>query len=691
MKRIGSILLTFLMAMTLSFSSTVAVANADTTGNCLVRIEGLNGTITQGYGTGTTSAEVAIDVLKQNKIEFVGDKTYLSEIDNIKSGSIQRGYDGWTSYVKHADGKTVDSPYPYTPKTGDEIIYYYGNKEMNTPFLNSLKFSPEVVQPGADFTMTFSWKHDAYDSNWNPIPKDSPIAGATVIIDNENYSTNVNGNIQVKGLKYGSHTYKISGYNKDQSPTVVMDQGSFNIDGKTAPGFSYKDSSYSSTIDNNEILADVDKEISNTANALSKFSDPWLAVDMEKLGLNPNKQFVQDFANNINDNGVKNISNADLEKIIISLTSVGYTPYNFKGQDLVGELFNRDINNFQINDLIFALITYNYANVPNNKYKITKDDIKNAIINKKIPTGGWTFTGNSPDPDITGMALYALAPYYNTDNNVKASVDSAVVYLSSVEDNSGYISSTNGKASETLSMVILGLTSIGIDPAQGSFVKTNGNLVKALLSFKGTNGNYKHTLGDDSSGNALSTEEALRALITLKNFNNSGSYNFYTSNIDASTLPIYDKQNTSGNSADPANQGGQSEKTPVASVQAPVKAAASGQQSSAKIAQATAEPVQTVLLQNPQMTSKKTTLTEDVAALSSPSSTPSTKDSSPQKNKEKLVKNLSPKLVKNSSKTLGSKGNFIDSEIVICALLIVIALGIIGTIVLRGRRKVGVK
>ena len=675
MKKIGSILLTFLMAMTLSFSSTGAVANADTTGNCLVRIEGLNGTIVKGYGKGTTSAEAAMDVLKQNKIEFVGDKSYLSEINNIKSGSIQQGYDGWTSYVKHADGKTVDTPYPYTPKTGDEIIYYYGNKDMNTAFLNSLKFSPEVVQPGAAFTITFSWNHDVYDSNWNPIPTNSPIAGVTVIIDNENYTTDKNGNVQVKGLKYGSHTYKISGYNKDQPPTVVMDQGSFNIDGKNSPGFSYKDSSYSSTIDNNGILADVDGEITATSNVLSKVSDPWLAVDMEKLGLNPNKQFVQDFANNLKDNGVKNISNTELEKAIISFTSVGYTPYNFKGQDLVGELLNRDINNFQINDLIFALTAYNYANIPSSKYKITKDDLKNVIIKNKIPTGGWAYTGNETDPDITGMALYALAPYYNSDKNVKDSIDAAVNYLSSVEDNSGYISSTNGKASETLSMVILGLTSIGIDPAQGSFVKTNGNLVKALLSFKGANGNYKHTL-DDSSSTALSTEEALRALIALKNFSNSGSYNFYISNIDASTLPVYDKQNTSGNNADAYNQSGQSGVVAVVPVPAEV---ASGQQSSVKTAQVVVQPVQTVLLQNPQSADKKTTLTDEVAALSNPSSTPSTKNSSPQRNKEKLVKN--------SSKMLASKDSFIDSEIVICSLLIIIALVSVVIIVLKGKRK----
>lgn len=662
------------MAIALSFSNMAPVVSADTSPSCLVRIEGINGTIAKGYGTGTTAAEAAMDVLTQNKIEFVGDKTYLSEIDNIKSGSIQQGNDGWMSYVKHGDGKTVDAPYPYMPVAGDEIVFYYCNNDMNTAFLNSLKFSPEVVQPGVGFTMTFSWEHDLYDKNWNPTPTNSPIAGATVTIDNENYATDINGNIQVKGLKYGNHTYKISGYNKDEPPTVVMDEGSFNIDGKTAPGFSYKDSSYSSTVDNNGILADIDKEISVTSNALSKVSDPWLAVDMQKLGLDPNKQFVLDFANNVKDNGVKNISNTELEKAIISCASVGYTPYNFMGQDLVGELFSRDINDFQINDLIFALSAYNYANIPSSKYKITKDDLKNTIINNKVPTGGWAFTGNAADPDITGMALYALAPYYNSDNKVKDSLDSAVNYLASAEDNSGYIASNNGKTSETLSMVILGLTSIGIDPLQSPFVKAHGNLVNALLSFKGSNGNYKHTLNDDSSGNALSTEEALRALIALKNFDNGGNYNFYSSNIDASKLSVYDysKQNTSGDNAEPVKQSTQPS-------QAPVKETLSVEQNTLQVAHNTVQPVQTVLLQNPQAVAEKLTLSEVVSRLTKPNIAAITKKQSPKKNEEKLVKN--------STKTLGTKGSFIDSEIIICSILIVVALVFSVVIVLRGKRK----
>lgn len=536
MKRFLSLLLTLVIFM----SGLTNVVNAEDTGaSCLVRIEGLSGTIAEDYGNGTTAAEVAIDVLNKKKIHYTGDKNYISEIDNIKSGSLQGGYDGWMSYVKHADGKTVDQPYPYTPVAGDEIVFYYSNKDMNTPFVNSIKFTPDIVKVNEAFTMKFGWKHDIYDSNWNAISTTTPISKVNVKIDNENYVTDDNGQISVKGLHNGKHTYEISGYNKGQPPSVVMDKGSFIIDGETTSGFNYTDSSYDNiTKDNNKIDVDINNEVSATSKVLMPISDNWVAMDMQKLGINSNKDFLENLAQDISYNGLASYSNTDLEKAIIGITAAGYSPYNFEAQNLVEELYNRQLSSFQINDLIFALDAYNYANIKE-KYNINKVDIVNAILNKSLSnSGGWSISGNSLDADITGMAISSLAPYYNSNAMVKSKVDKAVQAISSMENNSGYIGSNNGLTSETLSMVILGLTAIGIDPSQSPFIRQNGNIVTALLSFKGNGGMYKHNL--NGSDDYMATEEALRALIALQKLKTSDTYNFYSTNIDASQLPAYD-------------------------------------------------------------------------------------------------------------------------------------------------------
>jgi hypothetical protein len=62
------------------------------------------------------------------------------------------------------------------------------------------------------------------------------------------------------------------------------------------------------------------------------------------------------------------------------------------------------------------------------------------------------------------------------------------------------------------------------------------------MSFKGTNGQYKHV--QDGGNDYMATEEALRALISLNEFYKNGEYNYYNSDINAKELAVYGKANT---------------------------------------------------------------------------------------------------------------------------------------------------
>ena len=46
-----------------------------------------------------------------------------------------------------------------------------------------------------------------------------------------------------------------------------------------------------------------------------------------------------------------------------------------------------------------------------------------AILNAALPDGGWALSGSEADPDMTAMAIQALAPYYSTNAAVKAAAD----------------------------------------------------------------------------------------------------------------------------------------------------------------------------------------------------------------------------------------------------------------------------
>lgn len=561
--KISSIFLVFMMVMTLFKDSYFVHAEDKITVN--VRVEGINSTICEGnveVNSGSVAYDALAALLTEKNIEnIIIDGKYgkeIVEIDNIKKGKFG-GYDGWMYTVKKASGFDTDNVLnngisSYAIHNGDNIIIYYGDYSM-TPCANTIKFTPEIPKGGQLSSIKLSYKRTDWiqdnSGNWVPIVNETPIVGVLFTIDNDNYITDSNGNITIsEGLSIGEHRYSITGYMGNSVPNVVADKGTFTIDGVNNPSLDYSDVAFDTLYkqDNTKIIKNIPEELKTTGAYFTKYGgDEWATVSAAKMGIKIDSSFLKDYAKDITENGAAYYSNTDLEKLIISLTASGYSPYNFMGKDLIAELFNRDINKFAINDAIFALISYKYCNINDKDYKLKKIDLITSILNKQYTYDkgtklyGWALSKAdsdvAPDPDITGIAINALSQYYETDANVKTSVDKAISSLSIMQNGSGYLIGKNGLTSESLSFAILGLISVGKNPQGAEFSKINGDLISALLSFKGTDGQFKHT--SSGSNDALATEEAYRALIAINSFTRDGKYDYYSSNIDASKLAIF--------------------------------------------------------------------------------------------------------------------------------------------------------
>lgn len=502
-----------------------------------IELYGLNGKISDGQVSLSPENKTALNLMKSflegKGIHYTISNywgEYISEVDGLTAGSLNSpNYDGWQYYVKKSD--KVISPQvgmaSYNMSEGETLVMYYG--DMKTKYLYSIKFSPEIVKPDNSFEAQFI----AQDG--------TPIQNTEVKIDGKSYTTDNYGKISVSALTKGSHTYALSFKNEGTIPEVIGTSGSFTIDGVNSPDFNYISgtSVKPEDQDNSGIKVDVSKELSITAPYVEANGDSsYSAMSMKALGLDVNKSFLKEYKEDIEKYGAEDYSNTDLETLILGITAAGYTPYSFGNCDLVKTLLNRDVNTFQINDLIFALNVYNYVK-PAASYKITKDILIDKIISKKVSFTdknynsiyGFTlaFDKNSPaiDPDITAMAVTALAPFYS-QTKVKTAIDSSVNSLKLMENNSGYIIGSYGVSAETQSTVIMSLTALGIDPRGEDFSKTKGDLITALLSFKGTDGQYKHSL--DGGNNFIATEQSLRALISYSEFIKNGSYNYYAGN-----------------------------------------------------------------------------------------------------------------------------------------------------------------
>ncbi|GFR34729.1 DUF4430 domain-containing protein [Thermobrachium celere] len=513
-----------------------------------VRVEGLLDTIVRGEVGGVNALAGVEQLLNKNGISYkVIDGQwgkYIEEINGLKAGKFG-GYDGWMYYIKSRN--KIETPMvgidSYIPNEGDEIVVFYG--DFTTAYANTIKFTPDIVEPNKPFKIQFAYTYFDWYQNKNVT---IPIASAIVTIDEKNYITDANGEISVEGLKEGVHSYRISGYNVDKLPTVVKDEGVFTIDGVHSPNIDYRDSAYLEFVskNNNLINKNIEEDVRLTLNYIEKNQlDMWAFLSLAKMGKSIDKGLVDEAAKELKAYGIDEYTNTDIEKLILTLTAAGYSPYNFAGYNLMDELYNkRSLDKFLINDAIFALLALDYTG-DRKDYKITREKLVDFILNKAVTVNkngielyGWTLNSQMGiNPDITGITLAALSPYMS-NSKVKVAVDKAVDSLSKMQLDSGYIPDSFGAYSETLSFVILGLTAVGVNPEGIKFTKKNGDLYSALLSFRLDNGQFAHEIG--KKADYMATEQALRALIAIREFKKTGRYNFFENTIDVSKLKIYE-------------------------------------------------------------------------------------------------------------------------------------------------------
>jgi hypothetical protein len=219
----------------------------------------------------------------------------------------------------------------------------------------------------------------------------------------------------------------------------------------------------------------------------------------------------------------------EYSRVILGLTAAGYDPRDIAGYDLTLALGDFERTIWQgINGPIFALIALDsgdYA-VPKNddaKTQATRELYVAEILRRQISDGGWNLTagsdgeiraGESGDPDLTGMALQALAKYQDSPK-VRAATDKALVFLSELQDEKGGFFGWSDTNSESTVQVLVALCELGISEDDPRFVKNGYTLVDNILSFREPDGSFKHTAGGNGNSQ-MSTEQAFYGLVATQ-------------------------------------------------------------------------------------------------------------------------------------------------------------------------------
>ena len=210
----------------------------------------------------------------------------------------------------------------------------------------------------------------------------------------------------------------------------------------------------------------------------------------------------------------------DNARVILALTSIGKDVTNVGGHNLLKGLNNMAYVQTQgINGPIFTLIALDSHNYPT-MGDVTREKLIQVILDAQLTDGGWALSGTKADPDMTAMAIQALAPYYKTNETVKAAVDKALDMLSGLQQGDGGFGSWGTINSESCDQVIVALTALGIDPTTDSrFIKNGHTVLDALAGFYVTGGGFRHTAGGERNG--MATEQGYYALAAYYRFVNA--------------------------------------------------------------------------------------------------------------------------------------------------------------------------
>ncbi|RUS47126.1 S-layer homology domain-containing protein [Cohnella sp. AR92] len=267
----------------------------------------------------------------------------------------------------------------------------------------------------------------------------------------------------------------------------------------------------------------------------------WTVFGLSRSGVQVPESYYDKYIENLNKTlkdklgNLHSVKYTEYDRVILALSALGKSVTDAAGYNLLDKLADYETLIKQgINGPIFALIALDSRNyeipaVTGVKTQTTRELLIDFILKREVAGGGWALGANAKesDPDITSMALQALAPYYDTNEKVHAAVDRGVAWLSKAQLADGSFAISQTVNSESIAQVIVALTSLGIDPAADArFVKNGHSALEALLSFAAPEGGFYHVKtggvanGGASPGNtdAMATDQAMYALVAYERF-----------------------------------------------------------------------------------------------------------------------------------------------------------------------------
>ena len=285
-----------------------------------------------------------------------------------------------------------------------------------------------------------------------------------------------------------------------------------------------------------DAIKDTAKYVYNTVKVpqVGSIGGEWAVLGLARSGYKVPDKYYQDYLTTVEKyvaekKGVLHtVKYTEYSRLIVTLTSIGADPTNIAGYNLLTPLGDYDKTIRQgLNGPIWALMALDSGEytMPVNtqaKTQASREMYIKRILECQLNDGGFSLFGgtskqsinSASDPDITGMALQALAKYQDKPE-VKKVIDEAVECLSKIQGKQGGYSSWGTFNSESCVQVICALTELGIPLDDPRFVKNGNTVLDALMTFYLPGNGFLH-VSQGSGSNQMATEQGFYGMIAAQ-------------------------------------------------------------------------------------------------------------------------------------------------------------------------------
>lgn len=469
------------------------------------------------------------DVTDGDKFQF-GQGNFITNINGLEMNSVNPYYDGWMYFVNNEYAPVGVGQFELSE--GDEITLFF-TTDYGTVNYSWFDQSDVAVTTNEEFELKLNSTGSVNDAV-------ILLNGEPLLIDGEQVLTDENGAVNVRFTEPGEYHLSAKrmdgGFSNitrpyssiivqpgndpapDPDPEIVQNSKS---DPKPEPNASQVDT----------ILNNVFKfyEEGRYSDAFFQWGVPELswteivALQASGFDLNNGSLELPDWVEQ--DPGLKaNDYDTTHIRYIFALLALGKDPSHAweTNRNLFAELAAQQNDKGAIGGVnkhmwaMHALDTGEKLGYEVENWNASaKSKALDYLLMQEKQGGGFAFSGQTADPDLTGMALLTLAHYQNDSAASNAIERAKQVLLQKQLDTAGW-NSFGQENSNSIATVISGLVAIGENPMAEQWQKDGKTPLNALAAFQLENGAFTFTLGKNETTNMMATEQSLIAVQEIK-------------------------------------------------------------------------------------------------------------------------------------------------------------------------------